>query len=77
MERYPRMICGDCNKPENIRDSRGNSVIYENEDIYGGIVSIHNINGTNIKGNDYYCFVKNIACYAQEARFGGIVIQVL
>jgi hypothetical protein len=76
MERYPRKICGDCEKL-NITDLDGNHVYYENEDLYGGFISIHIINGKKYVRKDNYCVINNIMCFADEARFGGIVIQAL
>ena len=29
----------------------------------------------NVKGNIHECYVNNIKCYADEARFGGIVVS--
>ena len=76
IERYPRMICNECTNSE-YKDVDGNTVYFENEDIYGGFISIHTINSIKVKKTDHICFVNGIKCYADEARFGGIVIQVL
>ena len=27
-------------------------------------------------GEDHECYINNIKCYADEARFGGIVVQL-
>jgi len=75
--RYPKAICGNCsNNESNIFDSDGNNVCFANVDITGGFISIHNINGKQIQKSDHECWISGIKCYADEFRFGGIVIQV-
>lgn len=69
--RYPRMLCPICHEGEK-KDEAGNLVEFENIDLFGGFQSIHH-NG-KIK-NEHICYIKNVRCYADEARFGGIVIQ--
>ena len=75
--RYPRMICSDCSNSNNILDSDNNIVSFGNIDFYGGFKSVHIINNNMIEREDHICFINNIKCYADEARFGGIVIQTL
>jgi len=74
-ERYPLAICnahyGEC------RDMQENMVTYQNEDEFGGFVSYHTIGEKIIKRNDGACFVQGITCIAEEARMGGIVIQLM
>ena len=74
--RYPNMICGNCSETNDVKDIDGNSVSYENESVMGGFISLHNINGKIIKRQDHNCWIGGIKCYADESRFGGIVIQV-
>ena len=75
--RYPKMICEKCCNGNNgkILDSSGNEVSFCNADMYGGFISIHNINNEQVTKEDHVCFINNIKCCANEARFGGIVIQ--
>jgi hypothetical protein len=80
--RYSKMICGKCANGNNdnnckILDSFGNEVSFGNLDIYGGFASYHKINNEIVKKEDHLCFINNIKCYANEARFGGIVIQTM
>ena len=75
LERYPNLICSECHKSNDIKDSNGFPVSFENESIYGGFISLHTIDNKLVSNKDHYCFVKGIRCYADEARFGGIVIQ--
>ena len=74
--RYPLSICDTCCSKENMKDISGNLVDFANTSIGGGFVSLHTIDGTIIQKEDHICFVKGVKCYAEEARFGGIVIQM-
>jgi hypothetical protein len=75
--RYPLSICGSCASIENIKDASGNTVTFCNTDaLGGGFASLHTINGKTVKKEENICFVKGIKCFAEEARFGGIIIQV-
>ena len=73
--RYPSIACHTC--IEKAVDSYGKIVRFENVDAFGGFVAIHSDPNENIirKDVDHICFINNIACYADEARFGGIVIK--
>ena len=74
-ERYPNSICG-AHYNECV-DSNGNHVTYENVDEFGGLVSCHTIENKIVRRNDNTCFVRGIKCSVEEARIGGIVIQVI
>ena len=69
-ERYPKMICNEC--IELAVNENGKSIKFSNVDVTGGFISIVN----NIKGEDHECYINNLKCYADEARFGGIVVQL-
>ena len=86
--RYPKMICGKCANGDNgkILDSLCNEVSFSNIDIFGGFISHHKINNYNNDNNnnneivqkkEHICWINTIKCYANEARFGGIVIQTM
>jgi hypothetical protein len=77
--RYPKMICQKCSNGETgkIIDSFGNEVSFGNIDISGGFTSYHKINNEIVKKEEHICLINNIKCYADEARFGGIVIQIM
>ena len=68
-QRYPNCICPDCYQLT-VTD-KGETITFINEDIWGGFKSIVN----NKQGEIHECYVNNIKCYADEARFGGIVIS--
>ena len=74
--RYPRMICVQCHNSIK-KDEAGYPVEFQNIDLFGGFQSIHDINGEKVLKKEHFCFINNIHCYADEARFGGIVIQSL
>ena len=74
MSRYPNYICEQCCAKE-IRDSNGYLVTFENESLTGGFISLHNINGTIVQKKENICWIDNIKCYANEMRFGGIIIE--
>ena len=76
LERYPLSICNRCSSKDNVIDANGYHVDFNNTDAGGGFVSLHTINDTIVQKEEHICFVNGIKCYADEARFGGIVIQV-
>ena len=71
MMRYPTAVCRKCLSNFGTKDVDGNYKNFRNIDIYGGLAA--NVNG--VETRDYTCYVNNIKCYAQEARFGGVVIS--
>ena len=74
--RYPKMICQNCANSD-IVDSSGNKVTFVNIDIYGGFMSLHKINDKIVEKKEHICWIKDIKCYADESRCGGIVIQIV
>ena len=75
--RYPNYICYMCCSKGNVKDSEGNLVEFYNSTPIGtGFLSLHTIDGKVVKKEEHTCFVKGVKCYAEEARFGGIVIQL-
>lgn len=71
-DRYPNYICMDC--VDKAKTSEGFSVQYKNKDIGGGFVAIIDKNGMKEKSNNHICFIDSIKCYADETKFGGIVV---
>lgn len=69
-ERYPKMVCQGCS--ENTLTQEGESIKFYNIDHTGGFISIVN----DVKGEIHECYINNRKCYADEARFGGIVVQL-
>lgn len=69
-DRYPKMVCQLCS--ENTLTQEGENIKFYNIDHSGGFISIVN----DVKGEIHDCYINNRKCYADEARFGGIVIQL-
>ena len=67
--RYPNKICYGCSLLT-ITD-KGEKIQFFNKNHGGGFKSIVN----NIEGDIHDCFVNNIPCYAEEYRYGGIIIS--
>jgi hypothetical protein len=75
--RYPNALCNSCGYSKDLVDSNGNPVEFSNVCISGGFVSLHRENGVIVKRDEHTCFLNGIECYAEEARFGGIAVQIL
>ena len=69
--RYPHYICPSC--AENPVDENGKALEFFNESISGGFIARDK--GTNEIRQSHICFIQGVECWADEARFGGIVIQ--
>ena len=77
--RYPKYICRDCSSKE-ILDNYGNQLDFSNLGFSGGFKIIRkNREGEIIEEDDTKqfcdCIIDGKEYFAQEARFGGIVIQ--
>lgn len=77
--RYPKYICTDCASKEKL-DADGNLLEFFNLGLWGGFKIVYkDKNGNTIKEEDTQqycdCTIDNKLYFAQEARFGGIVIQ--
>ena len=70
LERYPKMICHEC--IELTVNKNGESIKFYNIDHTGGFMSIVD----DVKGEEHECYINNIKCRADEARFGGIVVEL-
>jgi len=73
--RYPDAVCPSC--AECTVSENNVPIIFGNTSAWGGFVFY--ING--VKGDVHECQIQGpsqmVPCYAQEARFGGIVISVV
>ena len=78
--RYPKYLCKSC-KTLPATDIDGNKVVFSNIDECGGFLSLHyndsNDNTIYEQKSDSRCWINGIKCYADEARFGGIIIQTV
>ncbi len=70
--RYPHYICNEC--AEKATDKDGRPLHFYNEDFWGGFGGEYRDNGENY--DSHFCYVDGHECYADEFRFGGIVIQL-
>jgi len=56
-------------------DAEGKQLAFYNEDMWGGFKASY------ADGDEPYtsheCFINGVKCWADEARFGGIVIQTV
>jgi len=75
--RYPNIACNTCS--EKTVDSNGFKIEFQNQDESGGFLSVHYDSDRYAPyyGSEHCCFINNIPCYANEHRFGGIVIKPL
>lgn len=46
-------------------------ISFYNESHWGGFISV--VDGS--RGTSHDCYIRGIKCYAEEARFGGIVVS--
>ena len=71
-ERYPRYLCRKC--AGRVTDKDGRRVVFHNIDPMG-----HGCGGKYADTGELYpsaiCYADGHECWADEARFGGIVIQ--
>jgi len=70
-KRYPNMVCQNCSEKTVTKD--GIKIEFYNKDFSGGFISVVN----DKKGDIHECYIDNKKCYADESRFGGIVIQLI
>lgn len=71
--RYPRYVCSDCAAQAKSQDGR--RLVFFNESISGGYLAKYADTGETYPSHD--CYIHGIKCYADEHRFGGIVIQTV
>lgn len=73
MQRYPNYVCNGCITRYGTRTHDNKKIEFGNVNVFGGFQS--KIEGENEYGDVHVCYINEIKCYANEARFGGIVIQ--
>jgi hypothetical protein len=74
--RYVNVVCNECIDTYDTIDRNGNNITFSNIDYNGGFKSITTLeNGEQIVGSNNICYINGSQCIAQEARFGGIIIQ--
>ncbi|MBK7392270.1 MAG: hypothetical protein IPI64_03080 [Chloracidobacterium sp.] len=70
-ERYPRYVCDNCYL--RATDEAGRSLSFSNVSLSGGFTAIYS--DTHEERNSHECYIDGVRCRADEARFGGIVIE--
>ena len=71
--RYPRYVCAPC--AERTVDKNGLRVKFFNLSLSGGVGGQYADSGAPYDAHE--CFIDGIACWADEAKFGGIVVEVV
>lgn len=73
IERYPKYVCRTC--ADKVTDINGRKISFSNPHISGGFIAHYSDNSEIYESHS--CYIDGIACHAEEAKFGGIVIQKL
>lgn len=69
--RYPRYLCPDC--AAQASDESGRQLEFSNVILSGGFEAAYADTGE--LRESHVCFIRGVRCWADEARFGGIIIQ--
>lgn len=72
-QRYPNYVCDGCIDTHGVVTEDNKKITFANIDYTGGFKS--KIEGDIEFGNVHACYINSHKCYADEARFGGIVIS--
>ncbi len=70
--RYPNYVCREC--AARATDKEGRKLRFGNAGPDGGFMAAYA--DTDAMYNSHDCYIDGIPCHADEARFGGIVIEV-
>lgn len=71
--RYPSAVCAAC--ALRACDAEGRTLEFFNAGVGGGYLAVFRDGGETYESHD--CFIDGLPCRADEARFGGIVVQVI
>jgi hypothetical protein len=72
--RYPKYVCSDCR--EKASDINGRKLVFYNESFSGGYIAYYADSNTQEEYKSHRCYINGIECRANEAKFGGIVIEI-
>lgn len=72
-QRHPNYICVDCTAK--VTDKNGRYLKFANVDMAGGYQAWYV--DTQVSYDSHICYIEGVKCYADEHRFGGIVIEKL
>ena len=70
-ERYPDYVCDTCYT--RAEDEDGRRLSFTNVSLSGGFAALYR--DTHEESDSHICYIDGIKCRADEAHFGGIVIQ--
>ena len=71
--RYPRYLCGAC--VERASDANGQKLQFFQSNPDGRYAARYALSGEDYPSHE--CLVDGMKCWADEARFGGIVVQTV
>ena len=71
--RYPRQVCGTC--VERACDEEGRPLRFYNTSLSGGFLA--RTLDTGEDRESHVCFIDGVRCWADEARIGGVAVQVM
>ena len=72
-QRYPLYVCNACQNRAQSADGR--PLVFYNAEFAGGYLA--KFADTDEESPSHECYIDGIPCRADEARFGGIVVQPL
>ena len=75
LPRYPRRVCGTC--AAKASDESGRVLQFFNTSLRSGFIAYYADSNQTKTHPGHICFIDGIRRYADEARFGRIVIQTL
>ncbi len=70
--RYPNYVCDSCVAKATDESSR--ALKFFNTGMHGGFKAVYA--DTNGEREGHICFIEGNKCYADEARMGGIVVEL-
>ena len=73
LARYSMAVCNTCLQTYPTVNSEGQRLAFGNLGLSGGFYC-KNLDTGLMYYDDHVCYVNNTKCFADEARFGGIVI---
>lgn len=71
--RYPRYVCQEC--ASRAQSPNGYPLAFFTLSLSGGYGAVYADSKETYES--HYCMIDGVPCYTDEARFGGIVIQVV
>ena len=75
LPRYPCRVCDTC--AAKASDESGRALEFFNTSIGGGFIAYYADSHQTEIYPGHICFIDGVSCYADEARFGGIVVEAL